>query len=105
MRMRTPLNALVAGVLSIGLVLPALAQTYNGQQLQGHVTYVPVGTTLDAALTSPIDSALAKPGDLFNAKLNAPLSWAATWFCQQTPAWKETSYRQIRVAWWVLTAR
>jgi hypothetical protein len=73
MRMRTPLNALVAGVLSIGLVLPALAQTYNGQQLQGHVTYVPIGTNLDAALTSPIDSSLAKPGDLFNAKLNAPL--------------------------------
>lgn len=70
---RTPLNAIVAGVLSIGLMLPAVAQTYNGQQLQGHVTYVPIGTTLDACLTSPIDSSISKPGDLFNARLNAPL--------------------------------
>jgi hypothetical protein len=70
---RTPLNAIVAGVLSIGLMLPAVAQTYNGQQLQGHVTYVPIGTTLDACLTSPIDSSISKPGDLFNARLNGPL--------------------------------
>jgi hypothetical protein len=73
MRRRAPLNALIAGVLSIGLVLPAVAQTYNGQKLEGHVTYVPIGTNLDAALTSPIDSSIAKSGDLFNARLNAPL--------------------------------
>lgn len=70
---RAPLNAIVAGVLSIGLLLPAVAQTYNGQKLEGHVTYVPIGTTLDACLTSPIDSSISKPGDLFNARLNAPL--------------------------------
>jgi hypothetical protein len=70
---RTPLNAIVAGVLSLGLMLPAVAQTYNGQQLQGRVTYVPVGTTLDAVLTSPIDSAISKPGDLFSARLNSPM--------------------------------
>src|SRR5690606_5359566 len=49
------------------------AQTYNGQTLQGRVSYVPAGTVLDAALTSPIDSAVAKPGDLFNAKLYSPV--------------------------------
>lgn len=70
---RAPLNAIVAGVLSIGLLLPAVAQTYNGQKLEGHVTYVPIGTTLDASLTSPIDSSISKPGDLFNARMNAPL--------------------------------
>jgi hypothetical protein len=69
----TPLNALLAGVMSISLVLPAVAQTFNGRQLQGSVTYVPVGTTLDASLTSPIDSAVGKAGDLFSARLNAPL--------------------------------
>jgi hypothetical protein len=70
----TPLTALMAGVLSIGMaVLPAVAQTYNGQQLQGQITYVPVGTIVDAALTSPVDSAVAKAGDLFSAKLNAPV--------------------------------
>ncbi len=70
----TPLNVLVAGVLSIGLpVLPVIAQTYNGQQLQGQITYVPIGTTIDASLTSPIDSAVAKAGDLFSAKLYAPM--------------------------------
>ena len=66
--MKRTLNALVSGVLAVGLVLPAVAQSYNGQQLQGRVTYVPVGTTIDAILTSPIDSALSKPGDMFNAK-------------------------------------
>jgi hypothetical protein len=71
--MKRTLNALVAGVLSIGLVLPAVAQTYNGQQLQGRITYVPVGTTIDAVLASPIDSALSKPGDIFSAKLYAPI--------------------------------
>lgn len=70
---RTPLNAVLAGVLSLGLLLPACAQSYNGQQLQGHVTYVPVGTQLDACLTSPIDSSVAKAGDLFSAKLYTPL--------------------------------
>jgi hypothetical protein len=70
---RTPLNAIFAGVLSLSLVLPSLAQSFNGQQLQGRVTYVPVGTPLDTCLASPIDSSLAKPGDLFNAKLYAPL--------------------------------
>jgi hypothetical protein len=59
--------------LAISLVSPVIAQTYNGQPLQGGVTYVPVGTTIDTILTSPIDSALAKPGDVFNAKLLAPL--------------------------------
>jgi hypothetical protein len=64
----------VAGLISVGLVaLPAVAQTYNGQQLQGRVSYVPVGTALDAVLTSPIDSSICKPGDLFNARLNSPL--------------------------------
>ncbi|HEY9772708.1 MAG TPA: hypothetical protein V6C81_02740 [Planktothrix sp.] len=71
--MKRTLNAFVAGVLSLGLMLPAVAQTYNGTQLQGHVTYVPVGTTLDATLTSPIDSSISKPGDLFSARLYAPM--------------------------------
>jgi hypothetical protein len=71
---RSPLNAVLAGIISLGFVaLPAVAQTYNGQQLQGHVTYVPAGTALDAVLTSPIDSSIAKPGDIFNAKLYAPV--------------------------------
>jgi hypothetical protein len=69
----TPLTAFMAGVMSISLVLPAVAQTFNGRQLQGSVTYVPVGTTLDASLTSPIDSAVARAGDLFSARLNQPL--------------------------------
>ena len=67
------LRSTLAAVLSIGLALPAIAQSYNGQQLQGRVTYVPTGTQIDAVLTSPIDSGVAKAGDLFNAKLNAPL--------------------------------
>jgi hypothetical protein len=71
--MKRTLNAFVAGVLSVGLMLPAVAQTYNGTQLQGHVTYVPIGTSIDAVLTSPIDSAISKPGDLFSAKLYAPM--------------------------------
>ncbi len=70
---RTGLNAIVAGVLSIGLVLPAVAQSYNGQQLHGRVTYVPAGTSVDAVLTSPIDSGVAKAGDLFSAKLYTPM--------------------------------
>jgi hypothetical protein len=69
----THLSAFMAGVMSISLVLPAVAQTFNGHQLQGGITYVPVGTTLDASLTSPIDSAVGKAGDLFSARLNAPL--------------------------------
>lgn len=68
-----PLNAILAGTLAIGMALSAVAQTYNGQQLQARITYVPVGTNLDASLTSPVDSAVAKPGDVFNAKLNAPM--------------------------------
>src|SRR5262249_7393699 len=43
------------------------------QPLQGRVTYVPVGTTMDAVLTSPIDSSVAKPGDIFNARISMPL--------------------------------
>ncbi len=67
------LNAAVAGLMALSLVLPAVAQTYNGHQLQGRVTYVPQGTPLDAVLTSPIDSSVAKPGDLFSAKITTPL--------------------------------
>jgi hypothetical protein len=92
---RTPINSVVNGSISLALInlmvatpaLPVMADVYNSntatttttanipnqQQLQGRVTYAPVGTALDATLTSPIDSALSKPGDLFNAKLNAPL--------------------------------
>lgn len=66
-------NSLLAGAMSFGLILPAFAQTYNGQPLQGRVTYVPTGTTLDAVLTSPIDSSVAKAGDIFNAKISMPL--------------------------------
>jgi hypothetical protein len=70
---RSPINMVVAAIISLGVTLPAVAQTYNGQQLQGRVTYVPSGTALDVVLTSPIDSAIAKPGDMFNGKLYAPL--------------------------------
>ncbi|HMO21811.1 MAG TPA: hypothetical protein PKC98_12690 [Candidatus Melainabacteria bacterium] len=72
---RTPLILALAGVLMLGPVFPTMtmAQTYNGQTLQGQVTYVPTGTIVDATLTSPIDSAVAKPGDIFNAKLYAPM--------------------------------
>ncbi len=70
---RSPVNLVVAVVLALGTVLPSVAQTYNGQQLQGRITYVPQGTALDAVLTSAIDSAVTKPGDLFSAKLYAPL--------------------------------
>lgn len=70
---RSPMNLVVAGLISLGMALPAVAQSYNGQQLQGRVTYVPSGAALDAVLTSPIDSAVAKAGDIFNAKLYAPL--------------------------------
>ncbi|MBY0359174.1 MAG: hypothetical protein K2W82_14320 [Candidatus Obscuribacterales bacterium] len=70
---RSPFNMVVAGIVTLGTMLPAVAQTYNGQQLQGRVTYVPSGTALDAVLTSAIDSAVTKPGDLFSAKLYAPM--------------------------------
>lgn len=70
---RSPANMVVAVLLAVGMALPAVAQTYNGQQLQGRVTYVPQGTALDAVLTSAIDSSVTKPGDLFNAKLYAPV--------------------------------
>ena len=70
---RTPLILAMAGVLLLGPVSPIMAQTYNGQTLQGHVTYVPTGTVVDATLTSPIDSSVAKPGDIFNAKLYSPM--------------------------------
>ncbi|MBI4533745.1 MAG: hypothetical protein HY711_07335 [Candidatus Melainabacteria bacterium] len=67
------LKSAIVGILAISFVVPAFAQTYNGQQLQGRVTYVPTGTAIDAVLTSPIDSAVARPGDLFSAKIYAPL--------------------------------
>lgn len=70
---RSPLTMVVAGMISCGLMLPAVAQTYNGQQLQGHVTYVPTGTPIDACLTSSIDSSVARAGDQFSAKLYAPV--------------------------------
>ncbi len=70
---RAPLSIIVASLVLVGTCLPVMPQTYNGQPLQGRVTYVPVGTALDANLTSPIDSAVAKAGDLFSAKLNSPL--------------------------------
>jgi hypothetical protein len=71
--MKRSINVLVALTVSLASMLPAVSQTYNGQALQGKVTFVPIGTALDACLTSPIDTAVAKPGDLFSAKLNAPL--------------------------------
>ncbi len=72
------LNSIVAGallpcVMGLSGGMPAMAQSFNGQALQGRVTYVPVGTNLDATLTSSIDSSVAKPGDLFTAKLYSPL--------------------------------
>lgn len=70
---RTPVTIVLAALLSTGFVLPAVAQSYNGRPLQGRITYVPNGTALDAVLTSPIDSSVAKPGDIFNAKLYSPL--------------------------------
>lgn len=70
---RTPLILALAGVLLLGPIGPTMAQTYNGQPLQGRVTYVPTGTVIDATLTSPIDSAVAKPGDIFNANLYSPM--------------------------------
>lgn len=70
---RTPVTIALAALLSTGFVMPAIAQSYNGRRLEGHVTYVPNGTALDAVLTSPIDSAVAKAGDIFNAKLYSPL--------------------------------
>ena len=75
MKRRTPIILALAGVLMLGPAFPTMtmAQTYNGQALQGRVTYVPTGTILDATLTSPIDSGVAKPGDIFNAKLYAPM--------------------------------
>jgi hypothetical protein len=71
--MKRTLNALVAGVIAVNMVLPAVAQTYNGQQLQGRVTFVPIGTTIDTVLASPIDSSISKAGDVFSAKLYQPL--------------------------------
>lgn len=70
---RTPLILALAGVLLLGPVGSTMAQTYNGQPLQGRVTYVPTGTVIDATLTSAIDSAVAKPGDIFNANLYSPM--------------------------------
>jgi hypothetical protein len=70
---RAPLSIMVASLVLVGTCLPVLPQTFNGQPLQGRVTYVPVGTALDASLTCPVDSAVAKAGDLFSAKLNSPL--------------------------------
>jgi hypothetical protein len=59
--------------MALGATLPAISQTYNGQPLQGRVTFVPIGTALDASLTSPIDTSVTKAGDLFSGKLNGPL--------------------------------
>ena len=62
---RNLMSSIVAGAMSLlalSSVLPAFAQSYNGQTLQGRVTYVPVGTNLDCTLSSPIDSGVAKPG-------------------------------------------
>ncbi len=70
---RTPITLALAGVLLLGPVGSTMAQTYNGQPLQGRVTYVPTGTVIDATLTSAIDSSVAKPGDIFNASLYAPM--------------------------------
>ena len=70
---RSSLTMVVASLISLSVTLPVVAQTYNGTQLQGRVMYVPTGTALDAVLTSPIDSSISKPGDMFNAKLYAPL--------------------------------
>lgn len=70
---RTPLILALAGVLLLGPLGPTMAQTYNGQPLQGRVSYVPTGTIVDATLTSPIDSAVSKPGDIFNANLYSPM--------------------------------
>jgi hypothetical protein len=70
---RSLLQTALCAVVSLGIALPAFAQTYNGQQLQGRVTFVPAGTSLEAVLTSPIDSAVSKPGDLFSAKLYSPM--------------------------------
>jgi hypothetical protein len=67
------LATLIAGVTAINLVLPTVAQTYNSQPLRGGVVYVPAGTILETTLSSPIDSALAKPGDTFNAKIISPV--------------------------------
>lgn len=70
---RTPLILALAGVLLLGPLGPTMAQTYNGQPLQGRVSYVPTGTIVDATLTSPIDSAVSKAGDIFNANLYSPM--------------------------------
>ncbi len=70
---KTPVIIALTALLLTGPLAPTFAQTYNGQTLQGRVSYVPTGTALDASLTSPIDSAVAKPGDLFNAQLYAPV--------------------------------
>jgi hypothetical protein len=70
---RSSVNIVVAVVLALGTALPSVAQTYNGQQLQGRITYVPQGTALDAVLTSAIDSSVTRPGDLFSAKLYSPM--------------------------------
>ena len=70
---RSPVNIAAAVVLVLGTAFPSVAQIYNGQQLQGRITYVPQGTSLDAVLTSAIDSSVTRPGDLFSAKLYAPL--------------------------------
>lgn len=62
--------------LMTGLVLQSnivMAQTFNGQPLQGHLSYVPAGTLIDTGLTAPIDSELTKPGDSFAVKLYSPL--------------------------------
>jgi hypothetical protein len=71
---RAGVNIAISLAISLGLLtLPVVAQTYNGTQLQGHVTMVPSGTPLDVVLTSPIDTAISKPGDVVNAKLYSPL--------------------------------
>ncbi len=68
-------NTIVLSILA-GLVLQGnivSAQTFNGQPLQGHLSYIPSGTLLDTGLTAAIDSEMTKPGDSFSVKLYSPL--------------------------------
>lgn len=70
------MNKSLVLTMVVGLILQfgsVSAQTYNGQPLQGRLSYVPSGTILDTALASPIDSELSNPGDTFSVKLYSPL--------------------------------
>ncbi len=70
---RSLMHTCLIAALVLGQQAPGDAQTYNGQRLEGRVTYVPAGTTVEAELTSAIDSSVSKAGDRFTAKLYAPL--------------------------------